>query len=470
MSSQVHELSNRNGNLLKGGVILTDLVLLYGYTWIFSDVVHSPLTRMKGFWLAIGFAYLISVHFFPPIFHLRQSTRLAVIGRTMKTWSCFTVMSLGFVFFLHCAVLLNWRYWTLYYTLFFVILATDHLRGRELLLEYRKRKGVKHEVLFVGRGSNLEDLYASMKDDASFGYFLKGYFADPSDETFLPDVPYLGKVSEVKGWLDSHAGKISAVFCSLPSARADEIRELIECCTQHVVLFYSVPNVRNYLKRKMNMALYGDVPVLYVSEIPLNRPENQLLKRVFDVIVSSVFLVFFFPWIFLIVGAIIKLTMPGPIFFKQKRTGLDGRDFWCYKFRSMKVNDKADSIQATKDDPRKTRFGNFMRHTNIDELPQFWNVFIGTMSIVGPRPHMLKHTEIYSQLISKYMMRHFVKPGITGWAQVTGCRGETRELRQMEERVKKDIWYIENWSFLLDLKIIWLTVWDVFAGKNDNAY
>jgi putative colanic acid biosynthesis UDP-glucose lipid carrier transferase len=237
-----------------------------------------------------------------------------------------------------------------------------------------------------------------------------------------------------------------------------------------VALFYSVPNVRNYLKRKMNMALYGDVPVLYISEIPLNRPGNKLFKRVFDIVVSVIFLVFFFPWIYLIVGAIIKLTMPGPVFFKQKRTGLDGREFWCYKFRSMKVNDEADSVQATKDDPRKTKFGNFMRHTNIDELPQFWNVLMGTMSIVGPRPHMLKHTEVYSQLISKYMVRHFVKPGITGWAQVTGCRGETHELWQMERRVRKDIWYIENWSFLLDLKIIWLTIWEVISGKNDEAY
>ena len=268
----------------------------------------------------------------------------------------------------------------------------------------------------------------------------------------------------------NYHGSISAVYCSLSSTRADEIWQLIACCTRHVTLFYSVPNVRNYLKRKMNMALYGDVPVLYISEIPLNRPVNKLFKRVFDIVVSVIFLVFFFPWIYLIVGAIIKLTMPGPVFFKQKRTGLDGKEFWCYKFRSMKVNDEADSAQATKDDPRKTKFGNFMRHTNIDELPQFWNVLMGTMSIVGPRPHMLKHTEVYSQLISKYMVRHFVKPGITGWAQVTGCRGETHELWQMERRVRKDIWYIENWSFLLDLKIIWLTIWDVISGKNGEAY
>ena len=470
MSSQVNEMSNRNSSLLKGMVILADLLFLNGYTWVYTNTVGTPLVTRKGFWLAINFAYLIGIHFFPPVFHLRQSTRLTVVRRVTKTWIFYTVISLCFIFFLNCAAPLNWRYWILYYGLFFFSLVIERLTGRWLLLTYRRRRGLKHEVLFVGQSPNLEDLYAAMRDDASYSYRLKGYFADVPKEDFLEGIPYLGGVSEVSSWMDDYPGRISAVYCSLSSERADEIRQLIACCTRHVTLFYSVPNVRNYLKRKMNMALYGDVPVLYISEIPLNRPGNKLFKRVFDIVVSVIFLVFFFPWIYLIVGAIIKLTMPGPVFFKQKRTGLDGREFWCYKFRSMKVNDEADSVQATKDDPRKTKFGNFMRHTNIDELPQFWNVLMGTMSIVGPRPHMLKHTEVYSQLISKYMVRHFVKPGITGWAQVTGCRGETHELWQMERRVRKDIWYIENWSFLLDLKIIWLTIWDVISGKNGEAY
>ncbi|MCH4252240.1 MAG: undecaprenyl-phosphate glucose phosphotransferase [Prevotella sp.] len=470
MSSQINEMSNRNGSLLRGLVMVLDLLLLNVYTWFFMEAVSSPFARIKSFWLAVCFAYLISIHFFPPVFHLRQSTRLFVIGRVIRIWTFFLIMSLCFLFFLHCVVLLKWRYWLVYYGLFFILLCTGHLLDRRLLLHYCKWKGLWHEVLFVGQGPSLEDLYAAMRDDVSYGYRLKGYFADAPKEDFLGGIPYLGRVSELDSWLDGYPGRISAVYCSLPSERADEIRQLMECCTRHVTLFYSVPNVRNYLKRKMNMALYGDVPVLYISEIPLNRPGNKLFKRVFDIVVSVIFLVCFFPWIYLIVGAIIELTMPGPIFFKQKRTGLDGREFWCYKFRSMKVNDEADSVQATKNDPRKTKFGNFMRHTNIDELPQFWNVLMGTMSIVGPRPHMLRHTEVYSRLISKYMVRHFVKPGITGWAQVTGCRGETHELWQMERRVRKDIWYIEHWSFLLDLKIIWLTIWEVISGKNDEAY
>jgi putative colanic acid biosynthesis UDP-glucose lipid carrier transferase len=193
-----------------------------------------------------------------------------------------------------------------------------------------------------------------------------------------------------------------------------------------------------------------------------------MLKRCFDIVLSLVFLIptaIIFPFIFII----IKIQSPGPVLFKQKRTGLDGNTFNCLKFRSMHVNKDADRLQATENDPRKFPFGNFMRKTNIDELPQLLNVLKGDMSIVGPRPHMLAHTELYAALVEKYMVRHFVKPGITGWAQVTGFRGETKELWQMEGRVKRDIWYMENWSIWLDIRIIWITAKTIFI-HDKHAY
>lgn len=202
---------------------------------------------------------------------------------------------------------------------------------------------------------------------------------------------------------------------------------------------------------------------------PLYIRYNSIIKRAFDLMVSIVMLCSFFPIICLIVGIFIKLTSPGPIFFVQKRTGKDGKDFNCYKFRSMVVNQDADKLQATANDPRKTPLGNFIRNTSIDEIPQLINVFLGNMSLVGPRPHMVKHTEMYSKLIDNYMDRHAVKPGITGWAQVTGLRGETKELSQMENRVKADIWYIQNWSFLLDIKILIKTFQTILLGDK-NAY
>jgi putative colanic acid biosynthesis UDP-glucose lipid carrier transferase len=210
------------------------------------------------------------------------------------------------------------------------------------------------------------------------------------------------------------------------------------------------------------------MPVLSTLRNPLKSMPNRILKRAFDIIMSSICLCFY-PLIYIPVAITIKLTSPGPVYFKQERTGYRGKSFQCLKFRSMHVNKDSDKAQATEHDPRKTKFGDFLRRSSIDELPQFINVWKGDMSIVGPRPHMLKHTDEYSRIISQYMVRHTVKPGITGWAQVNGFRGITDELWKMEKRVEHDVWYIEHWSFALDLKIIYRTIVNVFHGEK-NAF
>jgi len=277
-------------------------------------------------------------------------------------------------------------------------------------------------------------------------------------------------MSVLYDYLTENHTNIDMLFYASTSSDVDNARKLINFCDNHIIRFYQVPNLYSYFRRELKLELMGDIPVLYVREEPLLNPFNRFIKRSFDIVAACLFLFTIFPFIYIIVGTIIKITSPGPIFFKQKRNGLDGKEFFCYKFRSMKVNNDADKVQATKNDPRKYPFGNFMRRTNIDELPQFINVLNGTMSIVGPRPHMVKHTEEYGALIDKYMVRHLAKPGITGWAQVKGCRGETKELYQMEERIEKDIWYVENWSFLLDLRIIFMTAFNMFFTKEENAY
>ena len=235
-----------------------------------------------------------------------------------------------------------------------------------------------------------------------------------------------------------------------------------------MIRFYYIPVSVETLGINLKRELIDDIEVYTTYENPLGNPVNKVIKRLFDVVVSSLALLLMLPFL-PIIALIIKCQSPGPIIFKQLRTGIDGHKFMMYKFRSMHVNSDADKVQATKDDPRKYAFGNFMRKTNIDELPQFWNVLKGDMSIVGPRPHMLAHTEMYSQLIGKYMVRHFMKPGVTGWAQVTGFRGETSELWQMEGRVKRDIWYMEHWSIWLDFRIIWLTIKSLFV-HDEHAY
>ncbi|MDE5812494.1 MAG: exopolysaccharide biosynthesis polyprenyl glycosylphosphotransferase, partial [Muribaculaceae bacterium] len=222
---------------------------------------------------------------------------------------------------------------------------------------------------------------------------------------------------------------------------------------------------RNFFVAPIN----GTMPAIDLYPNPLQNPVNRFFKRAFDIFFSAgVILTFGLP-ILIPVAIAIKLSSPGPVFFKQKRTGYRGRDFNCYKFRTMKINNESDSRAATKDDERKTRVGDFLRRTSIDELPQFWNVLMGDMSVVGPRPHMVSFTKQYRQVIGEYMVRLLIKPGITGWAQANGYRGNTDKLWKMEKRVESDIWYIENWSFRLDLKIILMTVIDIIKG-DENAY
>jgi putative colanic acid biosysnthesis UDP-glucose lipid carrier transferase len=193
---------------------------------------------------------------------------------------------------------------------------------------------------------------------------------------------------------------------------------------------------------------------------------NKFFKRLFDIIFSLFTIIFVFSWLCPILAILIKLESKGPVFFVQLRTGKNNRNF---KFRSMRVNHEADKLQATRDDHRITKIGAVLRKTSLDELPQFFNVLIGNMSIVGPRPHMICHTEKYSQLTDKFKVRHLLKPGITGWAQISGLRGEVNNAEAMLKRVDADMWYMKNWSFLLDIKIIFLTFWITLKGDK-NAY
>lgn len=336
-------------------------------------------------------------------------------------------------------------------------------------LKRQRRKGRNLSYcVIVGSSSNCIELYNELTGDISMGCEVVGYFDHKPSSRYPDKCPYLGKPETVTEWLKDHR-HVQYLFCSLPSAERDIIVPIIKYCENSLVHFYSLPNLHNYLHNRVYLGMVGPVPYLSLFKNPLSEMDNIVIKRTFDIVFSLLFLCTLFPIVLIIVTIITKITMPGPVFFKQKRNGLNDKEFYCYKFRSMKVNAQADTLQATKDDPRKTKWGNIMRKTSIDELPQFINVLKGDMSVVGPRPHMVKHTEEYSKLIDKYMIRHYVKPGITGWSQVTGFRGETKELKDMEGRIKGDIYYIEHWSFWLDMYIIYKTVANVFQGEK-NAY
>jgi len=263
--------------------------------------------------------------------------------------------------------------------------------------------------------------------------------------------------------------KIDEIFCTLPATQAIKVEELMIEADKNLIRFKYVPEYYDFAKRPTYIENFGHIPVISVRPEPLENMLNRFLKRMFDVLFSLFIILFIFSWLFPILAILIKLGSKGPVFFVQIRSGKDNKPFKCYKFRSMKVNSESNKTQATRGDSRVTKLGVVLRRLSIDELPQFFNVLIGNMSVVGPRPHMISHTRQYSQLIDKFMVRHFLKPGITGYAQVNGLRGETKTTEAMLQRVEADVWYLENWSFLLDLKIIFLTIWNAVKG-DENAF
>lgn len=440
--------------------LLFHLACNYGEPIGQSSVLHSHLLLSATY-----FACTIKGGI---ILHKRKVRKFQIVGIVLRNMFYFSIVA---------TLLLKYglfsmpipAYYLAYLLSMFVGISCFRLGMRYLIKLYWKRIRHRNGVVFVGSTENNVTLYHELANDPSIGYWVCGYFDTTPNKNFPRECPYLGTLQNVIPYLETHKETVRNLYCCLPSRQKDEILPLVKYCENHIVRFYSVPNVRNYLYHQVHFSMMGSVPCLNLHEEPLSWIENRILKRAFDIVFSMTFLCTLFIPILLIVTVITKITMPGPVFFRQKRNGINGKEFYCLKFRSMKVNADADLIQAMRDDPRKTKWGNIMRKTNIDELPQFINVLLGDMSIVGPRPHMIKHTEEYSKFIDKYMVRHFVKPGITGWSQVNGFRGETKELEQMEGRVKGDIWYIEHWSFGLDLYIIYKTVANAIHGEK-NAY
>ena len=244
------------------------------------------------------------------------------------------------------------------------------------------------------------------------------------------------------------------------------LAELLLHCNRWGVRLYYVPAVKPEKSDDIRIDVIKNLTIYNPQRIPLDIAENQIKKRMFDIAFAGFVVVFILSWLYPLIGLLIKLNSRGPVLFIQPRTGINNRVFQCYKFRSMRVNNESHKKQATKDDPRITAIGRFMRFTNIDELPQFMNVLWGDMSVVGPRPHMLAHTELFSREVHNYLVRHYVKPGLTGWAQVNGFRGETKELWQIEKRVQYDHEYIRNWTFEWDFVIVWKTIFSMKAFKN----
>lgn len=397
----------------------------------------------------------------------RHEQRAMLLDKVVKTTLLAVVVHALFLLslttFLHLDDM-RIRDYVFFYALMLVGLLIIRVAGAYALKEYRRRGYNYTRVVIVGSGANGERLAASLMNDSGFGYKILGFFDDIASVS--PSVKKdIYPISSLRKFVAEN--DVRQIFYTL-SGQNDILKEVIRIADDNCVEFYYEPQIPRTLARNFELHSVGHIPVLSIRHNPLKSTVNRIVKRTFDLVVSSLFLCIY-PLIYIPVAIGIKAGSPGPVYFKQERTGYLGRSFKCLKFRTMKVNATSDSCQATKNDPRKTRLGEFLRHSSIDELPQFINVWRGDMSIVGPRPHMLMHTEQYAELIDRYMLRHAVKPGITGWAQVNGYRGPTDELWKMERRVEYDVWYIENWSLLLDMKIMVRTVINAFRS-DENAF
>jgi Undecaprenyl-phosphate glucose phosphotransferase len=336
---------------------------------------------------------------------------------------------------------------------------------------YRARGFNNRKVMIIGAGDTAQEFKTMLEHKIEYGYQFLGFFDDtPEKHPREIRQHIIGTVEDAKQYAVKH--QIDEIFCALSHQEENKIKELIQFGDENLIRVKIVPDLSRFLTHHLNKVeidYYGQIPVMTLRSEPLENIVNRVIKRLFDIAFSFLVFVFILWWFIPLIALIIRLTSKGPVFFIQKRSGIKNRSFEVIKFRTMYVNGDAHIRQATKGDSRITPIGKFLRKTNLDELPQFFNVFLGQMSVIGPRPHMLKHTEEYSKIIDKFMVRHLVKPGITGWAQVNGYRGETKDVNDMEGRVRADVWYIENWSFGLDVKIIIMTIINMIRGE-ENAF
>lgn len=324
-----------------------------------------------------------------------------------------------------------------------------------LLRKYRKILGGNYRnVIIIGQSEKSNELSDFFNKNDDFGYKLQNFFSN----TVL--------VSEIEQFVSKN--RIDEIYCDLNSVSKDCSDEIIAFAHSNFKTIKLIPD-NSALSHNMFLDYYGYIPLISIRKTPLETWFNYWVKRVFDLVFSLLVILFILSWLIPIIALLIRLDSKGPIFFKQKRHGLNNQEFDCIKFRSMTVNATADTELASKNDVRITRFGKFLRSSSLDEMPQFINVLLGDMSVVGPRPHMLSVNEDYAQRFDKFMERHYIRPGVTGLAQVNGFRGEVLTDKDVENRLKFDLYYIENWTLFLDIKIILLTIKNFILG-DEKAY
>jgi len=458
-------MTHRYSKYLKEINLIGDVFSLniaYFLVYFISIGKFDTLFRSIYFELQLFFniAWIVSAYFIK----VHDTSRVASIERVIRK----LLNALGLYLILIFAFLgiKNGAYYKLFvfyaYSFTSIGLALFNI-GFVVFLKYYRRVGYNYrKVIIAGYGKISTDLRKYFTYNPDLGYRFMGYFDDNSSNSLIKGK--IEKIPELAQELE-----IDEIFCILPYIDYQHVEQLTKFAEDNFIKIHAVPDYRGFPFKNIEVQLYDLIPVLNFPSQPLDDQINRFIKRSFDIGFSFLFLLLIGSWLIPLIALFIKLDSKGQVFFKQKRSGISNVPFTCYKFRTMQVNKDSDKLQATKTDARITKFGALLRKTNLDEVPQFLNVIKGEMSVVGPRPHMLRHTEEFSKQVDKFMLRHYVKPGITGLAQAKGFRGETNTFYKLKNRIKLDRFYVENWSLLFDLKIIVSTVVIMFRG-DENAY
>ncbi len=447
----------KNSDLITPISILIHLCIINGILFVLTPETYSTLFHILHYnisWLLITYGlgyypktrkerFMTNIHKMFQLYLIYGLAYFAVFGITKTEYGSLEYQL--FVYTLICLCL------TWYRVVFFWV------RG-----QYRLKGGNYVKVVVIGRDANLKKI-RKVFDAPELGYRYMGYF----DDLESPSPTYLGKIIDC--FLYILENNIDEIYCVASKFNHLELKNLIDFADNNLIKVKIIPDNKEIFSRAMTIDLFDNTPVLNLRKVPLDTEFGRVAKRTFDIIFSSMVIIGLLSWLTPLLFIIIKLESSGPLYFKQKRHGFKRQVFWCYKFRSMRPNPNADSRMATKNDLRITRTGQFLRKTSIDELPQFFNVFLGDMSVVGPRPHMVLHTWDYEMTVDKYLVRHFVKPGITGLAQIKGYRGEITKPTDILNRTKLDIFYVEKWSLAMDIRIIGQTLVNVLWGEN-KAY
>lgn len=446
-------------------IIILNVVFII-FQLIFTDSIHVKTTDAYFKYISLANVAWILLAFF-----LRTYAKSIILNfedftkRAIQVFLIWIIIILFYLFFSREFVVSR-----------FFIITTTAAFGLGLLINkfiylgifkyFRSSDLLIKKVIIVGYNETAKKLAAYFEQDGLNTQII-GYIEDEENIDELSHYPVLANISDtlqVAKELNAHE-----IFSTITPEQNNYIYDLMYESEKECIRFRIVPNLSVFITREVHIEYFGELPILSLRKEPLDDVGNRIKKRALDIVISLCVTIFILSWLIPLIGLLVFLESGTPIFFKQLRTGKDKKPFYCWKFRSMKANKDADLKQATRNDSRVTFLGRFLRKSSLDEFPQFLNVLKGEMSLVGPRPHMIKHTSDYSKIVDDYMVRQFIKPGITGWAQINGFRGEINNPDQIKMRVNKDLWYLENWTLWLDIRILLLTVYFVFKGDS-KAY